>query len=670
MSITAILACSQPLFHLFSVFILTIAFSRALRAIELQKMAKPEAGRTAIWGDADADAGLDVGENSRESGQDADVFEVLREPVENPVDIEVDRVKMSQFVKEKISVLVHQIRNPSTSWRALDPVTFSSWKQVLKRDGYDGVLGSISVVLGSRARKEDTALSLLSLATSHTNLSLEPVEEFVVVDGRHRLEALREITSQQLTDGEHNANKIGSPPIEVTIWKRKDKRSVSALEQLVIAEYCNRTSGRVRKADFVDLVHAAVSTVTVLSKEFQVTPDRIRFSQLARAFKVAETVGEMSERNRERYAYIALNFARRPLCYQHFQNVCMRARVGMVHLYSRSLFCLSDDGFGLAMEVLERREHLKIRSSFVTVRDTIYSETNKMLTFVQDVAIKEKLRFSEVLEMEMGIYEQDKRSLRTFLVDSLAKISVPVGTNDKRENSSRSRFLSFSKQLAGLFHSRECPAERAREEELLKKSIENNANSPRSLLTARNETETDKETSHDDEMSTDIIEIRRSKRTRKLVQYHNTEGPQTFYPSQKKSRALKLVKDKSRDRHLHGHEIRAKSLDMRAALSSMTPQAISELFEGLDVGVKVTIMTAEAAPEAEKSFLNEEDRFESTEKGGVAISSDSSARVVSREGEEFVSSSGVFQDNMPSVLPHGLKSPTPYSGPQFPDWCH
>ena len=383
--------------------------------------------KTTNWRNADSDADGDLLHDSLETARDAEVFEILREPVKNAVHINIDRVKISHFVREKVTILVEQIRNPNSSWRSLDPQTVTSWKGVIRKDGYDGMLCSISVVLVSRNGGNDRVQALQSLGASNANSSLNGTGDFVVVDGLHRIEAVRDISCDEPTNDEQKANRQSFSSIQVTVWQRTDKKQIydlaCSIEQLVIAEYCNCTLGRVRKADFADRVHAAVSTVIVLSKQFQVTMDQIRCSQLARAFKLAETVVEMSERNRERYAYIALEFGNRLACDQQFKDMCTRVRVGIVHLYSGSLFRLPKEGFSLAMEVLHRREHLKIRSSLVTVLDEIYSETNKLLACVQSAASKEGLSVSEVLEMELNISKTEKRTVRTSIVDSIPKIS-------------------------------------------------------------------------------------------------------------------------------------------------------------------------------------------------------------------------------------------------------
>ena len=294
--------------------------------------------------------------------------------------------------------------------------------------------------------------------------------------------------------------------------------------------------------------------------------------------------------------------------------------------------------------------------------DEIYSETNKLLACVQSAASKEGLSVSEVLEMELNISKTEKRTVRTSIVDSLSKISFQGDKSSNLETLSTLRQLSLTKQLAGLFHSQASGVEQGNEEEFQMSSESNAKSSACSPLVAI-EVGEKRNLPSDEESLTE--NKRRSKRPRMTVQYRNMEEAYRSYPPKKKSGARKLGKEKCH------REKCATNSNIRAILSCMTPEAIKELFNELDLGVEVAVKEAveEACENGREILIDDDETFESIEKIVVAKPSSSSEIVIERDGGKFVPSTSQFQDDVPKVLPPGLKWPTPYSGPQFPDWC-
>lgn len=294
--------------------------------------------------------------------------------------------------------------------------------------------------------------------------------ELVLVDGRHRLRALKFLAEKD----DKWMELLRAAPVQ--LWTRKDEKHLTALEMLQIARHLNEVASNVIVPDFLDHIHGAISTIQILQEEKDIPLHQMKATNLAASFlesniddKVWKTASRKKKKSRMRhmmrYAAIALRLARSKTCYKKVEMVYEKLRsdcseivapVGVTHLSSNILNDMDDGAYCFAMDVLQKRlgSRQKKHGNFESFHRDFYKAILDVYTEICRIATFKSMEVGEVLRTRVIFSGSEGRSIHHLAVAMFRDF----GTIKSRKPSAHGlRMSSLRKNLKKAFGTIEAP---------------------------------------------------------------------------------------------------------------------------------------------------------------------------------------------------------------------
>ena len=278
-------------------------------------------------------------------------------------------VYVSNYRRVKVSMDLTKISEPEQTLRTLGIDHVARMEAELKRNGYMEKVGLISVAMTEKMRWTITGETLKGKVGYDGSGELKGGA--CVVDGRHRLRAIRKL---MLKDKEWMRQMFR---ISVMLWMPLEGDFHLDMEVLSIGGCCNCGSSTVGKPTFRDHVHAAVSIARVVSVSMHEEGfgTGISVGALAVALKNDGVLGNLIIRHTHRYARVAIKLLKSERNYDSFMDASKRCpRLSLVHISNELLLGnTSDTEFELGLQSICARVHVGGGGSFDKIQKDFYA---------------------------------------------------------------------------------------------------------------------------------------------------------------------------------------------------------------------------------------------------------------------------------------------------------
>ncbi len=247
--------------------------------------------------------------------------------------------------------------------------------------------------------------------------------EVDVLDGRHRLHALREMEAS----GDKRWSSI-LESVPIIVWRRKDGQQIDNDEGIGIGELLNMTSASALKMSFLDKIHSCVSLLKSAMRKIPVDSPPMRISMAAKKLDRLCFMRLMSKRTRERYAQVGLLFSRKKKCFEHFQRISRENKsISITHLSSNELLNSTDmNHVGICLDALAKRMASPGRQNWAVLRKTFYWAVGEIYKGVQSKCQSAGVDLDSVLKHEIKLGPTSTITVRRVLINRMSNFGDAI----------------------------------------------------------------------------------------------------------------------------------------------------------------------------------------------------------------------------------------------------
>ncbi len=168
---------------------------------------------------------------------------------------------------------------------------------------------------------------------THNLLKIESGEiskhKGLVIDGQHRLEAIRRSLPSSLSDSN----------IQLKLWVRNDGKTIDDAERIELGRFLNSMSSTVRPHSLVDNIHTCSSYARAQrARNARVGSKEVTASSLAHSICDVQLLGKKEWGQCSRFASVALGFERHPFAYDEFRRMPGISNVGISHICNSEMW--------------------------------------------------------------------------------------------------------------------------------------------------------------------------------------------------------------------------------------------------------------------------------------------------------------------------------------------
>lgn len=364
--------------------------------------------------------------------------------VEVPLDIsETGRGPMQELNEESpfsikdytflnCTLCLSELSPPSLFSREINEEHVENLIKLFKEKGFNPVMGTFVVV----PRLEDGE-------TVKQDKDGSLMDQCFLVDGRHRYTALERVYQEDPDKWAHLWNKA-----PIACVQRKDKVTITVLEQLALSAYFNDLSSAVLKVSFLDHLHAAIQTAKVLALYTRNHPGRLSVRLIAKELQDRRTLGAIDERQLRRYAAVAQKLAQSDDYYKCIKVFCNSSSgIGLVHLNSRVLLSFTPMNlWQLALCSLRSLVTNGVKGSFENMHVSFYTCVKKMFDFLEQTATYKKTSIQALMDSELYITAHNPKTVFEYIADTMGRYALV----ENQEAADNARLRNLKKKLVQL----------------------------------------------------------------------------------------------------------------------------------------------------------------------------------------------------------------------------
>ena len=365
--------------------------------------------------------------SSKTPGSDPDV-EV---DVTVPDQLSVPDIDLAGYRKVSVLVNVNNIAFMEHTVRDTDPQHVEALQKAIGEQGSLSSAGFLTVTV----RDADNLQSLNEHIDNENRLNVESTG----VDGRHRTLAYRKLQAQASTD----KKRTEFTWVWAQMYTRADNKPMSELEVISVGAHLNDVSSTVRKSNFPDNVHNAMSCVALVQKQLNVPVEEVQPAMVAKVMASIRSIPGLQRTQYARYAQIAHAFTRNGMKANLLKDY---PNLGVVHLAHPQYLKLDKPGMLLGLEAVSAYIRTPAprgttKGSFEDAGTGFYDSFRELYAQARASATQFQVPVTELLEEDVAITASKKSKLRHIIRNSLTSYSSRV--NDRMRSVQKGRITKL-----------------------------------------------------------------------------------------------------------------------------------------------------------------------------------------------------------------------------------
>ena len=294
----------------------------------------------------------------------------------------------------------------------------------INREHVDAMAASLNA---NRYKAEQFPIAVAIVHVKDTNAEVQleaganlPGSTFTVrlVDGAHRLFAIRDNLAPNDPDWAMFMENFQ----EVILYMRRDlrKSTLSNLECVQIGTVLNNLSSAVLRPSFADTIHTAVSQAILICEEYDATWDTIPRAAIRKSL----SFGMVRERQRARYAQIAMRFAPHPDLWKEFEAICNACgpRLGVSHM-TGDILRMKNEPLLFALGCLKCRVTDSVTGRFDDIASSFFELCMNVYKVLVECARLSKLDIARVYTMPITVASA-RQPVRLFAITKVGRFNL------------------------------------------------------------------------------------------------------------------------------------------------------------------------------------------------------------------------------------------------------
>ena len=372
---------------------------------------------------------------------------------DDTIDIPDIKSNLTDFRNMAIFTHIDLIEEPEFTTRYIEESHVQKLKKQFKDRGYNASSGVLSVALPARSLHEANNL------TAGEEISFKTM----LVDGRHRLRALKELRE------EDEVWKERTNRLEVGVFIHREGFPIDNFMIISLGQQMNSSSNVNLPTTFRARIHAGISCLMSLARTVNRDVRQLPFTKCWRRLCSGDCVGKLADRTVRRYTAICLRLAPSPDLTEFVYELCKTYDfLGLVHFDSPYLLSSGDRKFRFCLEELDQLASRQVpkegearpRINFAEMRDSFYETAGVLFDMVLRFSSRNNMAVEDVLSaMTAASKGQCIRSIREHILISFLRFQYCQNSADalkRRKDRLRGILLGFRPDDPGT---PVCPAE-------------------------------------------------------------------------------------------------------------------------------------------------------------------------------------------------------------------
>ena len=330
---------------------------------------------------------------SAPASPEMEVEEVFNDIGDRTIVIPRIRASATDFTNMAVFTHIDLIQEPEYATRHIEDKHVEDMKAALA-NGYTASAGVLAVSLPP--------------ASVHLARDARPGQELsfrtILVDGRHRLRALKFLRDNQTQNGP-NWRSITSR-LEVRLYIHKQNIPVDNFMTIALGQHLNTATTVSLPTKFRSRIEAGISSLHSLAKRLNKEVRQLTIEQSVQSIQDSGNIGRLERQATTRYTAIALRLARSEEQQQIFLKLCRKHEfLGLVYFQS-PYFVNSNDGklsFLMAcLEVYAEGQAARDgrRQNFEPIREAFHLFAGEMFEMTMRLSIRVNVPFQQILQQQ------------------------------------------------------------------------------------------------------------------------------------------------------------------------------------------------------------------------------------------------------------------------------
>ena len=356
----------------------------------------------------------------------------------------VESFSMQDYEEHRVLIDISDVIDGTHYPREIDEPSKVELKKLLLSHGYRKVAGSIIVTW---AETKDVRRPMAGEKIAGSKL--------VVVDGRHRLECLRELAHSTAVESQDQERwKLLMSNLEAHVLMRPDMQAMECDEIMVYGKQINDATGQGRKMSFYDNAYNAVHWFNAICTRLRIDKVTVPAGNLACALHKTALGHGYTRRHVARYALLVKRLAgtSSDKLMKDFSECCQDApKLGITH-FDHGYFVTQarEEHFLLILRALTHRLKAKMLTGrWDAYKNVFFEMAKKMIAVTERVASHLDKMLDDFLNEPMRTGrdgEQLENNVEMIFISTLATLD---GRNP--EKSAQARITSYKRQLYRSF---------------------------------------------------------------------------------------------------------------------------------------------------------------------------------------------------------------------------